>query len=79
LAIGWVKLQKMKDEYDLSDSVQNPYSNKLKKYITIQIEEEIVDYFKTLSEETGIPNQSLINLYLRDCMRSQKKLSLEWV
>ena len=68
----------MKVEYDFSDSVQNPYANKLKKHITIQIEEEIVDYFKTLSEEMGIPYQSLINLYLRDCMRSQKKLSLEW-
>ena len=69
----------MKDEYNFSDSVQNPYSNKLKKHITIRIEEEIVDYFKALSEEMGIPYQSLINLYLRDCMRSQKKLSLEWV
>ena len=68
----------MKNEYDFSDSGQNPYANKLKKYITIQIEEEIVDYFKTLSEEMGIPYQSLMNLYLRDCMRSQKKLSLEW-
>jgi uncharacterized protein (DUF4415 family) len=67
----------MKDEYDFSDSVQNPYANKLKKHITIQIEEEIVDYFKTLSEDMGIPYQSLINLYLRDCMRSPKKLSLE--
>lgn len=56
----------MKDEYNFSDSVQNPYSNKLKKHITIRIEEEIVDYFKALSEEMGIPYQSLINLYLRD-------------
>ncbi len=69
----------MKDEYDFSDSVQNPYAKKLKKQMTIRLEEEIVDYFKDLSEEMGIPYQSLINLYLRDCMRSQKKLSLEWV
>jgi predicted DNA binding CopG/RHH family protein len=68
----------MKNEYDFSDSVQNPYANKLKKHITIRTEEEIVDYFKTLSKEMGIPYQSLINLYLHDCMRSQKKLSLEW-
>ena len=68
----------MKNKYDFSDSIQNPYVKKLKKHITIQIEEEIVDYFKTLSEEMGIPYQSLINLYPRDCMRSQKKLWLEW-
>jgi predicted DNA binding CopG/RHH family protein len=69
----------MKDEYDFSDSVQNPYFKKLKKQVTIRLEEEVIDYFKGLSEEMGIPYQSLINLYLQDCMRSQKKLSLEWV
>lgn len=69
----------MKDEYDFSDSVQNPYFKKLKKQMTIRLEEEVVDYFKNLSEEVGIPYQSLINLYLRDCMRSQRKLSLDWV
>jgi len=47
--------------------------------VTIRLEEEVVDYFKGLSEEMGIPYQSLINLYLQDCMRLQKKLSLEWV
>ena len=69
----------MKDEYDFSESVQNPYLKKLKKQVTIRLEEEVVDYFKALSEEAGIPYQSLINLYLQDCMRSQKKLSLEWI
>jgi uncharacterized protein (DUF4415 family) len=69
----------MKNEYDFSGSVQNPYAKKLNKQMTIRLEEEVVDYFKDLSEEVGIPYQSLINLYLRDCMRSQKKLSLEWV
>ncbi len=56
----------MKDEYDFSDSVQNPYFKKLKKQVTIRLEEEVVDYFKGLSEEMGIPYQSLINLYLQD-------------
>ncbi len=60
----------MKDEYDFSESVQNPYFKKLKKQVTIRLEEEVVDYFKTLSEEAGIPYQTLINLYLQDCMRS---------
>jgi uncharacterized protein (DUF4415 family) len=69
----------MKDEYDFSDSVQNPYFKKLKKQMTIRLEEEVVDYFKGLSEEVGIPYQSLINLYLRDCVRSNKRLSLDWV
>ncbi|MCL1491533.1 BrnA antitoxin family protein [Pseudanabaena galeata UHCC 0370] len=69
----------MKDEYDFSDSVQNPYFKKLKKQMTIRLEEEVVDYFKNLSEEVGIPYQSLINLYLRDCVRSHKRLSLDWV
>jgi len=64
----------MKDEYNFSESVKNPYFKKLKKQVTIRLEEEIVDYFKTLSEEAGIPYQSLINLFLQDCVRSQKKL-----
>lgn len=68
----------MKDEYDFSQSVQNPYFKKLKKQVTIRLEEEVVDYFKGISEETGIPYQSLINLYLQDCVRSHKKPSLEW-
>ena len=69
----------MKNKYDFSESVQNPYFKKLKKQVTIRLEEELVDYFRALSVEAGIPYQSLINLYLQDCMRSQKKLSLEWV
>lgn len=69
----------MRDEYDFSQSVQNPYLKKLKKQVTIRLEEEVVDYFKQLADETGIPYQSLINLYLQDCVRSRRKPSLEWV
>ena len=69
----------MRDEYDFSDSIKNPYTKKLKKQITIRLEPEVIDYFKELAEETGIPYQSLMNLYLQDCMKSQRKLSLEWV
>ncbi len=68
----------MKEEYDFSHSVANPYLKKLKKQVTIRLEEETVSYFKSLSEEVGIPYQSLINLYLQDCVRSQRKLSLNW-
>lgn len=69
----------MKEEYDFSKSVKNPYIKKLKKQVTIRLEDEIVDYFKQLAEETGIPYQSLINLYLHDCVRTQRKPLLEWI
>jgi len=69
----------MREEYDFSQSVPNPYVKKLKKQVTIRLEEDVVDYFKGLSEETDIPYQTLINLYLKDCVKSQRKLSLEWV
>ncbi|MBE9012484.1 BrnA antitoxin family protein [Pseudanabaenaceae cyanobacterium LEGE 13415] len=69
----------MKDDYDFSESVKNPYIKKLKKQVTIRLEEEVVEYFKSLAEETGISYQSLINLYLQDCVKSQRKPSLEWV
>ncbi len=62
----------MKDEYDFTQSVQNPYFKKFKKQVKIRLE-EVVDYFKGISEETGIPYQILINLYLQECLaRSQK-------
>ena len=38
---------------------------------------DIIDYFKGMSEETGIPYQNLINLYLRECVTEQKKLSFQ--
>ena len=69
----------MKDEYDFSQSVKNPYIKRLKKQVTIRLEEEVVSYFKDLSEDTGISYQSLINLYLQDCVKSQRKPSLEWM
>ncbi|MFB2937890.1 BrnA antitoxin family protein [Aerosakkonemataceae cyanobacterium BLCC-F154] len=69
----------MKEEYDFSQSVKNPYTKKLKKQVSIRLEEDVVDYFRNLAEETGIPYQTLINLYLQDCVRSQRKLSLEWI
>ena len=68
----------MREEYDFSQSVPNPYAEKLKKQMTIRLEEEVVGYFQALSKETGIPYQTLINLYLKDCVKSQRRLSLEW-
>ena len=46
--------------------------------MTIRLETDVVDYFKGMSSETGIPYQNLINLYLRDCAEHSRKLSLVW-
>lgn len=68
----------MRDEYDFSDSKPNPYAKQLRKQITIRLGVDVIAYFKALSEETGLPYQSLINLYLRDCAASGRKLKLAW-
>jgi len=68
----------MRKEYDFSKGKRNPYARRLKKQITIRLENETIDYFKALAEETGIPYQTLINLYLRDCATSRRKLSMRW-
>lgn len=68
----------MRKEYDFSNSVKNPYAKKLKKPISIRLDEDTIVYFKKMSEETGIPYQNLINLYLRDCATKHKKLNLKW-
>ena len=69
----------MKKEYDLSKMKKrkNPFSKQLKKQVTIRMGVDIIEYFKAMSEETGIPYQNLINLYLRDCVSSQRKLSFQ--
>ncbi len=71
----------MKKEYDLSKMKRrkNPFAKQLKKQVTIRMGLDIIDYFKNMAEETGIPYQNLINLYLRDCVASQRKLSFQWV
>jgi uncharacterized protein (DUF4415 family) len=70
----------MKEEYDLSTlkKRRNPYASRLKKQVTIRMGTDIISYFKTLAEESGIPYQSLINLYLRDCVEHRRKLDLKW-
>jgi len=68
----------MRKEYDFSNARKNPYATQLKKQITIRLDEESITYFKTISEDVGIPYQSLINLYLRDCAVSHRKLNLNW-
>ncbi len=68
----------MRDHYDFSDAIKNPYAKRLRKSITIRLELSTVAYFKGLAEELGLPYQSLINLYLRDCAASKRKLKLTW-
>ena len=67
----------MKKEYDFTNAKKNPYANKLKKQITINLNEEVLVYFKNMSEETGIPYQSLINLYLLDCVNNKRTLKFQ--
>ncbi|MEE2000487.1 BrnA antitoxin family protein [Alkalimonas sp. MEB108] len=70
----------MKAEYDLSEmsSRKNPYASRLKKPVTMRLSEDVIAYFKEMAEEEGIPYQSLINLYLRDCVAQHRKLSVKW-
>ena len=68
----------MRDSYDFSESVPNPYAKRLKKQITIRIDEDTIAYFKNMAEDKGIPYQSLINLYLRDCATEQRDLNMSW-
>lgn len=70
----------MKKEYDLSKMKmrKNPYASKLKRQVTIRMSDDVVSYFKDLAEETGIPYQSLINLYLKDCVAQGRRPDLSW-
>lgn len=70
----------MKEEYDLTKlkSRRNPYASRLKRQVTIRLGTDIVTYFKSMSDETGIPYQNLINLYLRDCVEQRRSLDLVW-
>lgn len=68
----------MKAEYDFTNARKNPYSNRLKKQITINIDSDTIDYFKAQSQDSGIPYQTLINLYLSDCVKNKRRLDLSW-
>jgi predicted DNA binding CopG/RHH family protein len=68
----------MRKEYDFSKAKKNPYAAQLKKQVTIRLDEGTVEYFKKLAQEAGIPYQTLINLYLRDCAAAGRKLSIQW-
>ena len=70
----------MKAEYDLSKmkARKNPYASKLKRPVTMRLSEDVVLYFKDMAVEAGVPYQSLINLYLRDCVAHHRKVKIAW-
>ena len=68
----------MRKQYDFSQAKKNPYASQLKRQITIRLDGVAIDYFKSISEDVGIPYQSLINLYLRDCAAEHRTLNLSW-
>lgn len=68
----------MREEYDFSKAKRNPYSKKKKQQITINIDNDVIDFFKNMSSSSGIPYQTLINLYLSDCMANNRKLNISW-
>jgi predicted DNA binding CopG/RHH family protein len=68
----------MRKDYDFSSARRNPYARRLKKQVTIRLEEDTLAYFKKLAVETAIPYQTLINMYLKDCATQRKQLRLEW-
>jgi predicted DNA binding CopG/RHH family protein len=71
-------MENMRKKYDFSKAKRNPYAKRLKKQITIRLDEETLEYFRELSEETEIPYQTLINLYLGVCARTRKRPSMKW-
>ena len=68
----------MRKEYDFTNARPNPYAKRLKRSVTIRLEAPTIEYFKRLATETGIPYQTLINLYLRDCATARRRPALRW-
>lgn len=68
----------MRKDYDFSKAQKNPYASKLKRQVTIRVDEGTISYFKDLAQDIDIPYQTLINMYLRDCAATHKKLSFQW-
>ncbi len=68
----------MREEYDFSNSVKNPYAKKVKKQISIKIEVDTINYFKELAAKSGIPYQNLMNSYLTDCAMKHVEPKLKW-
>jgi uncharacterized protein (DUF4415 family) len=70
----------MRAEYDFSTmrARRNPYASKLKKPVTLRLSQDVAEHFKGMAEEAGVPYQSLINLYLRDCLANNRRVQIKW-
>lgn len=68
----------LEKEFDFSKAVKNPYAKKLHRKITMNVDDDALEYFKDQSSKSGIPYQTLINLYLVDCAKAKKELEISW-
>ena len=68
----------MRDDYDFTSAIKNPYSDRLKKQITIRLDDTVIAYFKEMADQTGMPYQNIINYYLLDCVKNNKKMKISF-
>ena len=71
-----MEVEQMREHYDFSNGIKNPYAERLKKQITIRLDDEVITYFKAMAEETGMSYQNIINYYLLDCVREKRQLHI---
>ena len=76
---GKDEVREMKNEYDFSNAQKNPYANRVKQQITINLNQSTIQYFKDLADKTGLPYQTLINLYLTDCADKKRQPEISWI
>ena len=68
----------MRYDYDLTNTIKNPYSDRLKKQITIRLDDAVIAYFKEMADQTGMPYQNIINYYLLDCVKNNKQMKISF-
>ena len=68
----------LEKEFNFDKAIKNPYAKELKKQMTIKVSQSVIDYFKAEAVRTGIPYQTLINLYLNDCVKNHRKIDIGW-
>lgn len=73
------KVKEVKNEYDFSNARKNPYAARIKQQITINLNQSTIQYFKDLADKTGLPYQTLINLYLTDCADKKRQPEISWI
>ena len=68
----------MRNDYDFTNAIKNPYSDRLKKQITIRLDDTVIAYFKEMADQTGMPYQNIINYYLLDCVKNNKQMKISF-